>query len=145
MVLNGEVLMIRRDDDDDDGRKRVLRDGERLRVPLWMMDGTQLEIAQRWGQSETAESKAVVTDALGQSGLALHRPGARYLASNSTTGIAVQATLRSMRDEYDAEQSHRWEDSDREIPLQRITGDARWDAYLAREQHDTNAWRGAGR
>jgi hypothetical protein len=130
---------------DDDDRKRVLRDGERLRVPLWMMDGTQREIAQRWQQSVTAECGALVTDALGQSGLALHRPGARYLASNSNTGIAVQVTLRMMRDQYDAEQSRRWKDSDREIPLQRITGDARTDAYLAREQHDANAWRGAAR
>lgn len=141
--------MTKRDDNDDDDRNNVLRDGERLRVPLWMMDGTQHEIAQSWRQIVTAESRALVTDALGQSGLALHRPGARYLVPNSTTGIAVQATLRMMRDEayqqYDAEQSCRAKDPDREIPLQRITGDARRDAYLAREQHDANAWRGAAR
>jgi hypothetical protein len=137
--------MIRRGGDDDDDRKRVLRDGERLRVPLWMMDGTQREIAQRWRQGVTGDGQALVTDAFGKSGLALHRPGARYLASQSSTGIAVQATVRMMRDQYDVEQSRRWLDPDREIPLQRITGDARRDAYLAREQHDTNAWRGAAR
>ena len=55
--------MIRRGDDDDEDRKRVLRDGERLRVPLWMMDSTQREIAERWRQSVTAQSTALVTDA----------------------------------------------------------------------------------
>jgi hypothetical protein len=137
--------MRRRGDDDDDDRKRVLRDGVRLRVPMWAMDSVQAEIAAHSQQRLTAGSRPLVTDAHGNSGLALHRPGARYLAPADNTDVAVQTTLRMMRDQYDAEQSRRWEDSDRKIPLQRITGDARTDAYLAREQHDANAWRGAAR
>jgi len=93
--------MIRRGDDDDEDRKRVLRDGERLRVPLWMMDGTQREIAQRWRQEVTVENKGLVIDALGQSGLALHRPGARYLAPRALhkTDYARQVTLDYMKRE----------------------------------------------
>jgi hypothetical protein len=51
-----------------------------------------------------------------------------------------------MRDEayrqVEAQEARRWQGSDREISVRPITGDARVDAYLAREEHDTNAWRG---
>jgi hypothetical protein len=51
-----------------------------------------------------------------------------------------------MRDEaykrHDAEEARRWQGPDREIKMKPITGDAREDAYLARQQHDENAWRG---
>ena len=121
----------------------ILRDGERLRVPMRMMDSMQKEIAHDHPQP-------LVVDALGETGLALHRPGARYLlAPTHTTDAAVQATLRVMRDEayqqHNVEQSRRWANSDREIVVKLITGDARTDAYLAREEHDSNAWRGAYR
>jgi hypothetical protein len=53
------------DEDDDDRRKdRTLRDGEVLRVPLMLMDGSQRDVATRGG---------VIVDAFGRP--AGHRPG----------------------------------------------------------------------
>ena len=64
-----------RHDDDDDGNVRYhgdgrgpLRDGERLRTPLHMMDAMQRDVARH---------AARITDAMGEGGPALRRPGYR--------------------------------------------------------------------
>ena len=57
------------DEDDDFDERGILKDGRRVRVPLHMMDSVQRSVAI---------SRAGVTDAFGNGGLALHRPGARY-------------------------------------------------------------------
>jgi hypothetical protein len=148
----------RRHDDEDDERRRVLRDGERMRVPMFAMDGWQRDMAehfQRMRHHDTADeitthARPMVVDAFGDSGAGLHRPGARYLhAGHRSVDHAVQATLRVLRDEayeqHEAEEARRWQDSDREITVKAISGDARVDALLAYEDHVSNAWRGEHR
>jgi hypothetical protein len=158
--------MVNADDDFEivatrDGRKvKIIRDGGRVRVPLTMMDSmSPLQKAVAAGSFAHARSdilraiddRPAVVDAFGRSGeLALSRPGLRYAyQSAGTTDPAVQVTLRTICDEayrlHDLEESRRWQGDDREIPVKPITGDARADARLAREQHDTNAWREATR
>src|SRR5262245_45129286 len=64
-------------DHDDEDRDRILKDGERLRVPLTLMDSVQRAIAIAGGSLR-------VTD--GQGGTrGLHRPGFRLDARKTTT------------------------------------------------------------
>jgi class 3 adenylate cyclase len=96
----GVFLMTRqRHDNDDDGNVRYhgdgrgpLRDGERLRTPLHMMDAMQRDVARY---------AARVTDAMGDTGLALRKPGFRV-------SDALQRDL-SIYDQYDEEVSRLWE------------------------------------
>ena len=88
----------RHGDDDDrnvryhgDGRG-PLRDGERLRTPLHLMDAMQRDVARH---------AARITDAMGDSGLALRKPGFRV-------SDAFQRDL-SIYDQYDEEVSRLWE------------------------------------
>ena len=67
--------MTKQRHDDDDGNVRYhgdgrgpLRDGERLRTPLHLMDAMQRDVARH---------AARITDAMGESGPALRRPGYR--------------------------------------------------------------------
>jgi hypothetical protein len=109
--------MWRKNDDDDD--HRVLRDGERRRIPMIMRDENSLSPLQRaimqdaheTGRdrilSNAMDARTQVVDAFGNGGLALQRPGPRYLSSPE----------HSTRDEIER-------------------------AYREREQQDSNAWRG---
>jgi hypothetical protein len=132
---------MRQHDDEDD--KRILRDGERMRVPITMLDSMQRAIAEDSranGRDKIlraameADSGPMVTDALGGTAM-LSRPG--YRLGNVQRTIVDEAYRL-----HDEEESRRWQGCDREIEVKPVTGDARVDAYLAREEHDTNAWRG---
>jgi hypothetical protein len=61
------------DDDDDE----ILRDGETLRVPLRMMDSWHRDMERHFRDQRDRDR---VTDANGDSGLGLLRPGFRLLA-----------------------------------------------------------------
>jgi len=138
---------MRRSDDDDEVRS-ILRDGERRRVPMMFRDSAVQrsirEDAQQTGRDQMfrdATAPALITDAFGDSGAGLHRPGYRF----QQLGERATESAR-MRDEayrqMEAEEARRWQGFEREIPVRQITGDARVDTYLAREEHDANAWRG---
>jgi hypothetical protein len=106
-IQQKEVLMPRRKyeiintrtgeliDDDDD----VLRDGQTLRVPLYMRDGMS-DI-----QREVADAKAM-RDAAKRFGLhdasALHRPGPRFLTDQAARARVEQARAEGIKDMCDA-------------------------------------------
>jgi hypothetical protein len=141
-------------DDEDFDERGVLRDGRRVRVPLMMMDSLQRAIHDQYdhltitdvADAIETDNHVTVVDAFG--GLALHQPGYRYLnAGHRSTDHAVQVTRDAMRSEARADYVRTTCDAwkpgfDREITVAPITGDARTDAYLARKEHDANAWRG---
>jgi hypothetical protein len=103
------VIKQRHINDDDDlfDENGILKDGRALRVSMMMdsMSPLQRAIAtdpeMRCARDAiTTDAPAVVTDAFGDSGLALHKPGSRYLsAGHGTVDHALQTTLRVMRDE----------------------------------------------
>jgi len=75
-----------RSQDDDDDARNILKDGERMRVPMYAMDALSRDVAQHFAR---------VTDATGDGGLGLHRPGFR-ISSTITRD-------RSIYDAYNAE------------------------------------------
>lgn len=143
----------RRDPDDDEAETndhKILRDGEFLRVPLMLMDGSpnddlspvQQAVALNAQQRDAARRFGL------NDGASLHRPGCRH----SIDDAALDAKEQAYRD-VDRAQSNAWRSkdaepsdarkaNDREIPLRQITGDAREDAYAAYLEDMTNAWRG---
>jgi hypothetical protein len=138
--------------------KRILKDGERLRVPLQLMDAVQHDVAATCvplGEDAMPQDQktTVVLDGLGR--LAGSRPGHCYLHSGAnTTDHAVQITAemncRNARDEMIQEMTDAWRQrantSDREVPRKHSTGDAVRDAYLDQIDDLQNAWaRGSGR
>jgi hypothetical protein len=145
--------MIRRDDDDFD-ENGLLKDGRSIRIGLLMKDHmtpVQRAIAQDSQASgrdkilRDATDAPVLLDSYGGT-TALNRPGFRYLRNDANTyGSGAQIAQAHVRDEayalHDQEEARRWQGPDSEIPLKKITGDACQDAYLAREEHDSNAWR----
>jgi hypothetical protein len=78
-------MRYRNHEDDDE---RILKDGERLRVPLTMMDG--LSPMQR----AIARDSVQVTDGDGQRGIALNRPGFRMLAGDARRSRTVKRDPR---------------------------------------------------
>jgi hypothetical protein len=145
----------RRLDDQDDAfdERGVLKDGRSLRVNLMMMDAMQRAIAsdtemRRMRDAIAADDpRTTVVDAFGASGLALHKPGSRYLHSGERSiDRAVQVTRDAERAaayaEYKQQTCDAWKSgNDREIEVKPITGDARTDALLAYRDHLTNSWR----
>jgi hypothetical protein len=185
----------RHNEDDDD---RILKDGERLHVSMFAMDGRGEVLpaldAKHYGlypagpgvkeggactidgrpghlkkveggflcvpvgedaMSPITDSQpAMVVDAFGNGGLALNRPGSRYLtAGRLTTDHAVQVTreLERRRAYADSvcELQDAWKSSgpsDREIQRIHDTGDPVRDAYLDQKYDLETAWsRGSGR
>jgi hypothetical protein len=76
---------------DDD----LLRDGQGLRVPMFAMDSVQRAVARH---------SARVTDANGNSGLALHRPGFRFVLDDAAGAHAKEVAYRRA----DAEMVKAW-------------------------------------
>jgi len=136
----------RQHDADDDlfDERGLLRDGERIRVPMMMRDS--LTDLQRSVRDATAPLRVV--DAFGNSGLALSRPGARYLAAGKHTPdhavlVVRDHECREARDQYIADLQDAWKGNninDREVPRMHNTGDARTDAYLDSVADLTTAW-----
>jgi hypothetical protein len=138
----------RQHDTDDDlfDERGLLRDGGRIRVPMMMRDSDDgLTDLQRSVRDATAPLRVV--DAFGNSGLALSRPGARYLTAGTRTPDHAALVMRDhlrreARDEYitgcDA-----WKSTgtnDREVARIHNTGDARTDAYLDSVADLTTSW-----
>jgi hypothetical protein len=142
----------RHDDDDAFDERGILKDGKLMRVPMRFMDSLQRDVrahfADAAGATITTDATTTVVDAFGASGLALHKPGSRYLHSGERSiDHAVQVTRDAERAaayaEYKQQTCDAWKSgNDREIEVKPITGDARADAYLANLDHMTNAWRG---
>jgi hypothetical protein len=124
---------------------RVLKDGERLRFQLELMDSVQRDIAG-------TRSETVVLDGGGRP--AGSRPGQRYLATDtSTTDHAVQVAREFNREAAYAdgvrEMCDAWRGTNRdlyEVPRVHDTGDPKCDAYLDSVYDLQNAWhRGTGK
>ena len=89
-----------------------------------------------------------VVDAFGNSGLALHKPGSRYLTAGTRTPEHAALVMRDhlrreARDQYIAELQDAWKSTgtnDREVARIHNTGDARIDAYLDQLHDLTTAW-----
>jgi hypothetical protein len=132
--------MTRRTDDDVLDERGLLRDGQRLRVPLAMMDDLSRSVADGF-----AVHQSRVVDGLGRP--AGHRPGACYLrAAPHTTDHAVAVMQdhlrREARDEFIRELCDAWkgDTSDREVARVHNTGDTVRDAYLDQVADMTSAW-----
>jgi hypothetical protein len=140
--------------DDDD----ILKDGQTLRVPMMMRDGSpnrdltplQLEIARASRQRDAQQNHMTVVDALGRSSqFYLSCPGPRYAVHDAGSNEhAIQQTLRAMRDEayrsVEAEASNAWKGSNREIGMSLDSAsitDARERAYADYDTYISNAWR----
>ena len=124
-------------DDDLIDERGVLRDGRRIRVPMMARDSADgLTDLQRSVRDATAPLRVV--DAFGNSGLALNRPGARYLtAGTRTTDHAALVMRDHLRreacDQCIAELQNAWKSTgtdDREVARVHHTSDARLDAYM---------------
>jgi hypothetical protein len=89
-----------------------------------------------------------VVDAFGNSGLALNRPGPRYLTAGKHTPdhavlVVRDHKCREARDEYVQQLCDAWKGTgtnDREVSRAHNTGDARIDAYLDSVADLTTAW-----
>ena len=133
-------------DDDPFDERGVLSDGGRIRVPMMMRDSDDgLTALQRSVRDATAPLRVV--DAFGNSGLALSRPGPRYLAAGEHTShhavlVMLDHQRREARDQYIAELQNAWKNGtkDREVARVHDTGDAVRDAYLDSVADLTTAW-----
>jgi hypothetical protein len=104
---------MRHHHEDDD--EHILKDGERMRVPMHMMDGDSFDPIQR------AVARSVrVTDGSGQGGVNLNRPGFRIAATD-----AVQA-LDDAYASYERDLTTAWQ------------GDCRSDVADARRKKTTH-------
>jgi hypothetical protein len=115
-----------RNHEDDDAH--IVRDGERVRVPLTMMDG--LSPMQR-----AIARDSMLVDGDGQGGIALNRPGFRMLASDARRSRTVK---RDPRGRIISTAETEEEEDARDGAMH----DARQRAYDAYEDQLTNAWRG---
>ena len=137
--------------DEDDGwqfddlfdEHGVLKNKRSVRVPMMMRDG--LSDLQRSVRDATAPLRVV--EAFGNSGLALSRPGARYLTAGTRTRDHAALVMRDhlrreARDEYVAALQSAWKNgtNDREVARVHHTGDARTDAYLDSVADLTTSW-----
>jgi hypothetical protein len=123
----------------------ILKDKRSVRVPMMMRDG--LTDLQRSVWDATAPLRVV--DAFGNGGLALSKPGARYLTAGTCTPERAALVMRDhlrreARDQYIAELQNAWKGNniDREVARIHNTADARTDAYLDQKYDLENSWHG---
>jgi hypothetical protein len=132
----------RYEDDDDDNVLRTLKDGERIHFSMMTMDSEVLPARDALSDS----SPMMVVDAFGNSGLALNKPGARYLTAGTRTTDHAALVMRDhlrreARDEYITELCDAWKSTnDREVARVHDTGDAVRDSYLDQVHDLTTAW-----
>ena len=135
------------DPDDDLDERGLLRDGRRIRVPMMMRDSADgLTDLQRSVRDHFAPARVV--DAFGNSGLALHKPGPRYLVAGAGTVDHAKQMMadhmrREARDQYVADLQDAWKGNntnDREVARLHDTGDPVRDAYLDQIHDLTTAW-----
>jgi hypothetical protein len=144
-------------EEDDFDERGVLKDGRTLRVGMQFMDSMSRAIATETTRRKVRDAitdDAQVVDAFGDGGLALNKPGSRYLtAGHRSIDHAVQTTR-----EYERRQAYAdsvqatcdaWRGNNRdlhEVPRIHNTGDATRDAYLDSVSDLENAWhRGSGK
>ena len=133
-------------DDDALDENGLLKDGRIVRIPMMMRDSADgFTDLQRSVRDATAPLRVV--DAFGNSGLALSRPGARYLTAGTRTPDHAALVMRDhlrreARDEYVAALQSAWKNgtNDREVARVHDTGDAVRDAYLDSVADLTTAW-----
>jgi hypothetical protein len=144
----------RYEDDDDDNVLRTLKDGERIHFSMMAMDSGGEVLPRNAANTVDTGAPLRVVDAFGNSGLALHKPGFRYLTAGTRTPEHAALVMRDhqcreARDQYIAELCDAWKStgtSDREIGRIHNTGDARTDAYLDQKYDLENSWhRGTGK
>jgi hypothetical protein len=114
---------------DEDG---LLKDGHKIRVSMMAHDS--LTPVQRAVQADRAaydeaHTPLRVVDALGNDGLALHRPGPRYLTAGSATAESAMLAVRQkvVSDAYNTmlnDMQNAWKTPGREIKVKQVTGDA---------------------
>src|SRR5262245_27855305 len=130
------------DDDDMFDERGLLKDKRSVRISMMMRDSAG-------GLTDVRDAIAPlrVVDAFGNSGLALSRPGARYLAAGTRTTDHAALVMRDhlcreARDEYVAALQSAWKNgtNDREVARLHNTGDAVRDAYLDSVADLTTAW-----
>jgi hypothetical protein len=124
--------MRRHHDDESFDERCVLRDGQRLRVPLTMMDGIDPV------QNAIARESLRVTDGAGGT-VGLHRPGFRIAADDARKRTAHYDPKGRMRG-YSETEIDKEED---EESTKRKTSDAICDAYADYERDLATAWRGS--
>ena len=133
-------------DDDALDENGLLKDGRIVRIPMMMRDSADgFTDLQRSVRDATAPLRVV--DAFGNSGLALSRPGARYLTAGTCTPDHAALVMRDhlrreARDQYIAALQDAWKgnNTDREVARIHNTGDARTDAYLDQKYDLENSW-----
>jgi hypothetical protein len=139
----------RQHDTDDDlfDERGLLRDGRRIRVPMMLRDSADgLTDLQRSVRDHFAPARVV--DSFGNDGLALCKPGARYLTAGAGTvdhakQVMADHMRREARDQHVADLQDAWKGNntnDREVPRVHDTGDARLDAYMDEKRDLETAW-----
>jgi hypothetical protein len=140
----------RRSEDDEESILRVLKDGERMHFSMMAKDSGGEVLPAR----DAATSPLRVVDAFGNSGLALNKPGARYLTADAGTPARAALVMRDhqrqeARDLYVTELQDAWRSTgtnDRGVARIHNTGDAVRDAYLDQKHDLENSWhRGSGK
>jgi hypothetical protein len=138
-----------RDEDDDD---RILKDGERMRVPMRMCDSLQRQVARHFGTLSDAGPLRIADTTASPFGL--HRPGFRIAIGGNEDAWLDRAIARDAVEEaraaYEEELTNAWRNpptSGRCGPSDRATGatpisDDRAAAYTEYEEFLRNAWRG---
>ena len=143
-------MLNRYADDDDLDENGLLKDGRSARISMMMRDG--LTALQRSVRDATAPLRVV--DAFGNSGLALNKPGARYLSAGEHTVDHAALVMRDhqrreARDEYVQDLCNAWKGdnaNDREVPSVHNTGNPIADAWLDQLHDLQNSWaRGSDR
>jgi hypothetical protein len=137
----------RYEDDDDGNVLRTLKDGERMHFSMMTMDSGG-EVLSARDSTTDATAPLHVVDALGNSGLALHRPGSRYLTAGTRTTDHAALVMRDhlrreARDQYIADLQDAWKGNntnDREVARLHDTGNPVRDAYLDQVADLTSAW-----
>jgi hypothetical protein len=125
-------------DDEDTNVLRILKDGERMHFSMMAMDSGGEVLPRNAASTVDTGAPLRVVDAFGNSGLALHKPGFRYLTAGTRTPEHAALVMRDhlrreARDEYVADLQDAWkgnDTNDREVARIHNTGDARTDAYL---------------
>jgi len=134
-------------DDDALDENGLLKDGRIVRIPMMMRDSADgFTDLQRSVRDATAPLRVV--DAFGNSGLALSRPGARYLTAGTCTpdhaALVMRDHLRREAcDQCIAELQNAWKSTgtdDREVARVHHTSDARLDAYMDQKLDLETAW-----
>jgi hypothetical protein len=117
--------MTKQIEDNDDRRRKMARDGERITVPLLMMDA-----------AATARIDRIIKDA--QTPNLLQRPGFVQLSD------ADRSNRDKIYGDHEKKLTERWKNQTPQLnPKDAVksTGDARLNAYSYYEERLTNAWK----